>query len=225
MTTELYSGKKSQDVLDYLLKRRSMKVKMMRAPAPDAQELDIILKAASRVPDHGKMFPWYFMVFEGDARKQVGEALKQAWLTEEPEAAPAKLELEAERFTRAPMVIGVISRMRKGKNPQWEQMLSAGAACQNLGLAANALGYATNWLTEWYTYNDTFRTAIGLDERDHVAGFIYIGTPEGEMEERDRPDLSKIVTHWSPDAALNKGDEYDKDGFDFPPEKVKFWGK
>lgn len=225
MTTPLYSGKHSDDVLDYLLKRRSMKVKYMKDPAPNAEALNTILQAASRVPDHGKLFPWYFLVFTGDARKQAGEALKKAWLSDAPDAAPAKLELEAQRFMRAPIVIGVISRMRRGKHPQWEQMLSAGAACQNLCLAANALGFATNWLTEWYTYNDTFREAIGLDERDHVAGFIYIGTPDGEMEERDRPDLSQIVTHWAPDTPLNKGDNYDREGFDFPPEKIKFWEK
>jgi len=213
---ELYSGKKDQRVLEYLQKRRSMSVRYMSEPAPTSDELDTILKAAARVPDHGRLFPWYFMVFEGDARQEIGDILRTAYASENPDAAPAKLDLEAERFLRAPLVVGVISRIRCGKHPQWEQILSAGAVCQNLSLAANALGYSTNWLTEWYSYNETFRNALGLEAQDNIAGFIYIGTATQALEERDRPQLDKIVTRWRKDAPLKKGLEYERTDMDYP---------
>ena len=215
--TELFCGTPSAEMLSYLQARRSCPLKNMGGPGPDAAQLQNILQAASRVPDHGKMFPWHFIVFNGDARAQAGALLAHAWQQENPaQAEPAKLELEAARFTRAPLVIGVISRLREGKHAFWEQILSAGAACQNLCLAANALGFGTNWLTEWYAYSPAFKTALGLDKRDHVAGFIYIGTPTTAPEERDRPDLAAITTHWTPGAALNKGDSYGLPGTGFP---------
>lgn len=202
------AAKPSPDMLDYLLKRRSVPLKQMGEPGPDDGQIETILKAASRVPDHGKMFPWYFIVFKGEARREAGEMIARAYQQTQPDAAPAKLELEAERFLRAPVVIGVISRIRKGKNPAWEQILSAGAACQNLCLAANALGFGTNWLTEWYAYNNTFRAELGLDPEDHIAGFIHIGTPAAPPEERDRPDIKEIVTDWKPGQKLKKGENY-----------------
>jgi len=201
----LSTGKKAPEMVEYLLTRRSCPLKIMAEPGPSAAQIETILKAASRVPDHGKLFPWYFIVITGDNRRHMGELLKQAWLSEEPEATEAKLNLEAERFLRAPVVIGVVSRMREGKKPLWEQILSAGAACHNLCLAANALGFGTNWLTEWYSYNQNFRHSLGLDAQDHVAGFIYIGTPTEQPEERDRPNLAQITTQWEPGVALNKG--------------------
>jgi nitroreductase len=210
------AARKSPEMLDYLLRRRSVSVKLLGGPGPSAEQVKTMLGAAMRVPDHGKMFPWYFVVFTGAARAQAGELLKKAWLAEEPQAAPAKLELEAERFTRAPLVIAVISRVREGKHPQWEQILSAGAACHNLCLAANALGFGANWLTEWYAYSETFRRDLGLDGRDHIAGFIYIGTPKETPEERARPEAEKIVTYWEPGAALNKGEGYGIAGMGIP---------
>ena len=215
-TDTLIAAEPSPELIDYLLRRRSVSIKLMTGPGPDQDQISLILRAASRVPDHGKMFPWHFIVFEGDARRQAGELLRQAWLTEEPDAAPAKLDLESERFMRAPTVIAVISRMREGKNPLWEQILSAGAACQNLCLAANALGFGTSWLTEWYAYNAAFKIAVGLDARDHVAGFIYIGEPSEMPEERDRPDLAKITTFWSENIPLNKGMDYGRPGMGLP---------
>lgn len=215
--TELYCGKPSAELLTYLQARRSCPLKTMGDPGPDDKQIQDILKAASRVPDHGKMFPWHFIVFSGDARAQAGELLAQAWKEENPgQAEPAKLELEAARFTRAPVVIGVISRLREGKHAFWEQILSAGAACQNLCLAANSLGFGTNWLTEWYGYSPAFKTALGLDRRDHVAGFVYIGTPTAMPEERDRPNLAAITTHWTPETTLNKGESYGLPGTGFP---------
>lgn len=195
---------------------------MIGDPGPDREQIRTILQAAMRVPDHGKMFPWYFIVFEGPARKAAGKIIRKAWLAEDPEASEAKLELEENRFMRAPVVIGVVSRIREGKHPVWEQILSAGAACQNLCLAAHASGFAANWLTEWYSYNDVFRQELGLDERDHVAGFIYLGTPATQPEERPRPDADEIVTFWEEGASLHKGKNYGYQGMGYADKGFSF---
>lgn len=212
----------SPDTLDYLLRRRSVPLKELAGPGPDPAQIGTILRAASRVPDHGRLFPWHFIVFTGDARMQAGELLRRAWLIEEPDASPAKLDLEAERFLRAPTVIAVISRIREGKHPAWEQILSAGAACHSLCLAANALGFGANWLTEWYSYSAAFREALGLDGRDNVAGFIYIGTPLQTPAERDRPDTGAITTFWAPGTTLNKGESYGHPGTGLPRQGFSY---
>jgi nitroreductase len=182
------------EMTDFLQRRRSMKVKGIGEPGPSEEQIADILTIAGRVPDHGKLTPWRFIVFKGNARLRAGEHLKAAWLTEEPGAMPAKLELESERFMRAPVVIAVISSLKESpKTPEWEQVLSAGACCFNLCLAANSMGFATTWLTEWYAYNAAFAKAMELSERERFAGFIYLGTQQGEPEERDRPDMAAIV--------------------------------
>lgn len=195
------------ELTNFLSKRRSTKLAHLAEPGPSRDQIETILKIASRVPDHGKYAPWYFMVFEGDARQKAGQRLRTAYAAENPDTPDTKLDLEAERFLRAPLVIAVVSRIKPGKHAQWEQILSAGAACMNLCLAANSLGYGSNWLTEWYAYSEHFKASLGLDSRDNIAGFIYIGTPTATNEERERPDLDKIVTHWT-GKAPQKGDEY-----------------
>jgi nitroreductase len=202
--------------IDSLLTRRSTAIKNIAEPGPSPDQIQTILRAASRVPDHNKLAPWWFVVFEGETRAKFGEVLRKAYLKEDPEAAPAKLDLEAERFLRAPLVIAVISRIKEGKAPQWEQILSAGAACHNLCLAANALGFASNWISEWTAFNKDVRAAIGCDDRDTIAGFIYIGTQTEKPEERERPDLENIVSHWSDGYTPNKGDQYGKAQFGIP---------
>lgn len=224
MPDNVIAAKPDAHVMDYLLRRRSVSIKHLTAPGPNEEELQAILRAAARVPDHGRLFPWHFIVFRGDARAQAGEILKKAWLAGESDAAPAKLELEGGRFMRAPLVVAVVSRMREGKHPLWEQVLSAGAACQNLCLAANAMGFGANWVTEWYAYNNTFRSEIGLDARDHIAGFIYIGTTTEQPEERERPDLAQIVTDWRPGVNLNNGLQYGHPGMGFPSAGFDFGG-
>lgn len=215
------SGAKNLDVLEYLQTRRSLSVKYMSDEAPSRDEIQTILKAASRVPDHGKLSPWYFVVFEGDKREEVGDYLREAYAAENPDTSDAKLDLEAQRFMRAPLVIMVVSRMRKAKHPLWEQFLSAGAVCQTLLLATNALGYAGNWLTEWYSYNPVFRQKIGLDERDNIAGVIYIGKPEKQPDGRSRPDLDHVVTYWDGETDLKKGDtSYDKEKYEIPNSRI-----
>lgn len=218
----VYSGKKNPELLDYLLKRRSAPKDGLDAPGPDKTQLEQILRAGTRVPDHGKMCPWYFLVFEGKAREEAGKLAAEAFVKANPDARPDKVEIEAARFMRAPLVIAVISRMRRGKNPFWEQMLSAGAVCMNLSLAAHALGFGAQWLTEWMAYNAGFKSALGLDAGDHIAGFIYIGSVTKQPEERDRPDLSAVVTHWLPCAELNKGDQYHNEKFGYPEKGFDF---
>jgi len=203
-------------MIETLLSRRSTPFKNMGGNGPSHEQIAVMLKAASRVPDHNKLAPWWFVVFEGESRVAFGGILKRAYLLEDAEAAPAKLELESERLLRAPVVIAVISRIKEGKAPQWEQILSAGAACYNLCLAANAMGFGTNWVTEWYAYNEEVRAALKLDERDHIAGFIYIGTQTEKPDERERPALTDIMSRWSKDYTPNKGDSYGREGMGLP---------
>lgn len=190
----------SRETLDLLQNRRSVKPAAMVEPGPSATELDQILTVAARVPDHKKLAPWRFIVFQGAARAEFGRVLVKACLSEEKTTPSAlRLEAEATRFTRAPTVVAVISRVdRAAPAPEWEQVLSAGAACFNLCLAANALGFGTSWLTEWYSYSPAVHAALGLAGNERVAGFIYIGTPKERQADRERPRLSDIVSHWKP---------------------------
>lgn len=214
--TDLIAGKPSAALIEYLSRRRSTAVKDMTGPGPDDEQIKTMIAAAARVPDHGKLFPWHFIVFRGDARAKMGTLLKDALQKKEPGAPAEKLALEEARFLRAPVVIAVISRIRPAKHPRWEQYLSAGAACQNLCLAANALGFGTNWLTEWCAFDKNVHQALGLDERDRIAGFVYIGNVGHMPEERPRPDTSQITTWWDGKSPLLRGDDYDKTEFKLP---------
>jgi len=217
------AGRKEPVVLEYLQGRRSVKAADMVGPGPDADELKIMLKAATRVPDHGKLCPWYFLTFEGDARAQAGDVIAEIFAQKNPQEAADKVEVERSRFMRAPQVIAVVHRVRRGKHPVWEQIMSTGAACQNLLLAANALGFCAQWLSEWYAYDRDVLERFGLDERDHIAGFIHVGRVAAQPEERERPDIQTLWTRWSLDVSLSKGDaendrekfDYSKLGFDF----------
>jgi nitroreductase len=181
--------------IDLLLSRRSGSAKAMTGPGPDGDALRTILTAAARVPDHGKLFPWRFILFEGEARARFGEVLAQCLPAEE--ATAERRALERGRFLRAPVVIAVISRVREAiPIPVWEQELSAGAVCQTLLIAATALGYVANWLTEWCAFNPQVAERLGLKSGERVAGFIYIGRPAQPLEERVRPDLGQIVTRF-----------------------------
>lgn len=187
-------------MLEFLQKRRSAKAMLLATPGPTAAELDTILACAARVPDHKKLVPWRFIVFEGEARAAFGEVLARAVATEEKEPpSPVRLEMERSRLTRAPTVVCVISRVVPTPGaPEIEQLLSCGAAAFNLCLAANALGYGTSWLTEWYSFSSNVTKALGLAANERVAGFVYIGTDSAPQDDRDRPALADIVTRWQP---------------------------
>ncbi len=189
----------SNPTIEHLLTRRSVSANALSDPGPDRSALEQILTAAARVPDHKKLVPWRFILFQGDAREAFGRVLAEACQAEEPEASAFRLEMEAKRFMRAPVVVAVISRVIKSSPiPEWEQVLSAGAACQNLIVAASALGFGANWITEWYAFSERVRTALGLSDEERVAGFIYIGTAKEKPDERPRPALEEIVSAWRP---------------------------
>lgn len=217
---DTWSGKVSSETLEYLMKRRSVTADNLQEPGPNTEQLRDILTAASRVPDHGKVVPYYFMVFEGDARAQAGDIFADVFKQNNPNAENAQIERERKRFQRVPLVIALVMRMRKSKKPLWEQLMTVGAASQNLILAANAHGFGAQWLTEWYAYDAGVKTKLGLDDTDEVAGFFYIGSSDEEQDDRERPDLDAIVNHWSPDVSLNKGDQYHNEKFDFPETGV-----
>ena len=179
--------------IDLLLSRRSGSAKAMKEPGPSKKHLAQILQAGARAPDHGKLFPWRFIVFEGKGRDRAGDILAEVMQAEGERSK--QVEEERGRFLRAPVVIGVVSAAREQhKIPVWEQELSAGAVCQNILIAATALGFVANWISEWYAYHPVVKEKLGLKAGERMAGFIYIGTAKEELEERPRPDLEKIVT-------------------------------
>ena len=177
----------SPETLQLLASRRSTLAKNMTGPGPDAEQLDTLLRIAARTPDHGKLFPWRFITFEGEARARYGEILETRLREIEPNGPPERYALERNRFLRAPVVVAVISEVTENhKIPEWEQILSAGAVCQNLLIAAHAMGFAAQWLTEWYAYDRQTRNALGLVAGERVAGFIYIGSALADPVERAR---------------------------------------
>jgi len=184
------------DAIGLLLSRRSGSAKAMTGPSPSPEELATILKAAARVPDHGKLFPWRFVVIEGEARERCGRMIVEA-LRETEKVTDERAALEAARFLRAPVVVAVVSRAREAiPIPEWEQQLSAGAVCQTMLIAATALGYVANWLTEWCAYHPLVKERLGLKPGERIAGFIYIGKSAVPLEERVRPDMEKLVTRF-----------------------------
>jgi nitroreductase len=186
------------DALKLLATRRSFKAVELASPGPSAAEIDTLLTVASRVPDHGKLTPWRFIVFEGEARRAAGDAIAAAFRAKYPDAKAEPIEAERARLLRAPLVIAVVSRAGPHvKIPEWEQVLSAGAATMSLVMAAHALGFGANWITEWYAYDRGVLDALGLAPHEKIAGFVHIGTPPGPPEDRPRPPLGEIATRFS----------------------------
>ena len=182
--------------LALLSTRRSGKPRDLAAPGPDDAQLQQILEIAARTPDHGKLAPWRFVIVPADKRARLADLITNAYRAERPQAS--RLEIEAlEQFaTQAPALVVVLSSPNLDSHiPLWEQQLSAGAAGMNLLHAAHALGFAGGWLTGWAAYSDAVRDAFGA-EPERVAGFIFLGTPAKQLEERPRPDLQKIISNW-----------------------------
>lgn len=184
------------ETMDLLLSRRSGSAKAMTGPGPNADQLRAILTAAVRVPDHGKMVPWRFIVFEGEGRNRMGEHLADC-AAKDRNTTPSQLQQEKERFLRAPIVIAVISRLRERVPiPVWEQQLSAGAVCQTILIAAHAMGFVAQWITEWCAYDHEVLGRIGLKAGERIAGYVYIGHPAVPLEDRPRPDIDTLVTRF-----------------------------
>jgi nitroreductase len=186
-----------REAIELLRTRRSVKPMELSGASPSAAEIDTMLSIASRVPDHGKLTPWRFIVFSSDARLAAGEKIAAVFRTDHPQATAEQIKFERKRLARAPLVIAVVSRAAPHvKIPEWEQVLSAGAATMTLIFAAHALGYAANWHTEWYAYDRRTLAALGVKDGERIAGFVHIGRPARPPEERSRPALADIVTHY-----------------------------
>jgi nitroreductase len=183
--------------LSLLSTRRSAPLKALGEPGPTAEQLDQILKIAVRVPDHGKLQPWRFILFEGDARTRFGDRLAQRWLENHPEQKPDLADFWRKFFLRAPVVLALISRAAPHpKIPEWEQQLSAGAVGMNIISAASALGIGAQWNTDWPAYDQAIAQAMKLEPHERVAGFFYLGTPTMPFEDRPRPDPAALLTRW-----------------------------
>jgi nitroreductase len=186
---------RNESLIEYLKTRRSMPAFQMKEPGPSKAEIEEILTLATRVPDHGKLAPWRFIVMTGDERQRISLALSKIARTEKPDLSEEMIKVEETRFTRAPVVVAVVSRAAPHvKIPEWEQLMSAGAVCLNMVIAANALGYVSNWLTEWMAYSEKAYEIIGVKPGEKIAGFVHIGSTDFPITERPRPELSEIVT-------------------------------
>lgn len=186
-------------VIDHLLARKSVPISQLREPAPREDEIATMIAAASRVPDHGRLAPWRFILYRGEARHRIGERLAELARRREGELTPARVEQEKARFARAPLVIGVVhSPKDHPRIPKWEMFLSGGAAAMNLLHAASALGYGANWISNWYADDEEGRRMLGLAPHERVIGFVHVGTPTAEERmERPRPEPASLVSDYS----------------------------
>ncbi|MEW6255144.1 MAG: nitroreductase [Pseudomonadota bacterium] len=185
------------DALDLLLTRRSTRILDFAEPGPDARQLETLLTIAARVPDHGKLAPWRFIVLQGEGRTRAGAALAQVLAAKDPAAGEKRIGEELKRFERAPLVLIVVSRAAPHvKIPEFEQILSSAACAQNLLIGAAALGFGATWLTEWAAYDAQARAALGLSEEERITGFVYVGTALQKLEDRPRPALDAVVTYF-----------------------------
>lgn len=177
--------------------RRSVAPRLLTEPAPSESELETMLAIAARVPDHGRLTPWRFIVIDREAATRLGGVIARTYASDHPDADAERLTMERTRLTQAPLVIAVVSRAAPHeKIPEWEQVLSAGMATMNLIVAANALGYATNLYTQWYAYDRRVLTELGLAPHERLVGFVHVGTATERPADRARPSLDEIVTRY-----------------------------
>ncbi|HKR90124.1 MAG TPA: nitroreductase [Phenylobacterium sp.] len=177
------------EVLAFLARRRSASAMTLAAPAPSETQVAELIRLAARVPDHGKLAPWRFIVLAGEAKAAFAESLDHLAAERGDSAAAAKLG----KLKTPPLAIAVIASPKPGAIPEWEQLLSAGAACTTLTYAALAMGYGANWITDWYAYDARACALLGLSSSEKVAGFILIGTPREPPLERERPDPAALT--------------------------------
>ena len=187
----------SSEIVDFLSSRVSPPIHELKEPAPGDAEIEQMIRIATRVPDHGRLEPWRFILYRGDVRQKIGELLADLADKREGPLSEGRRQQEMARFSRAPLVIGVVSSPKDHpKIPQWEMFLSGGAAAMNLVLAANALGYGANWITNWYSDTEEGRRILGLAPHERVVGFVHIGTFAGSAPERPRPEIARIVSDY-----------------------------
>ena len=183
-------------LIDLLLTRRSVKAQALHAPGPNSDELQQMLTVATRVPDHGKLAPWRIHVLHKEGQFKLAAFLAKRFSEVNLDANAKQIEFERERVCRAPLLLVVMYCPQHGRIPAWEQQLSTGAVCMNILHAAHALGYGANWLTEWPAFDDEVKAFFGGGADDAIAGFIYLGSYDEQLEDRVRPDLSDVVTQW-----------------------------
>jgi len=181
----------SEDFLQRLATRRSAPAQALVAPGPSPVELDRILTLGARSPDHGKLFPWRFVVMGPQSRAEIAERLA---VLAETQGRPAKEQAVLAKLTAAPITVLVISTPVPNAKPVWEQQLSAGAVCMNLEHAAGGFGYSAAWITDWYSYDAQALRLFGVEDGETVAGFVHIGTLAEPPLERPRPDMATKVT-------------------------------
>lgn len=187
------------DALELLKTRKSISAAFLVSPGPTPAQLEAMLGIASRVPDHGKLTPWRFIVLEGDARVEASRRLGALYAAKNPAAEAKALDFENRQLAQAPTVVVIVSRAAPHpKIPEFEQLLSAANAAMNLELAAHAMGFAAQWTTGWAAYDPEAAAVLGLSAGERVVGFIHIGTPNAPLTDRPRPALADIVTRWQP---------------------------
>lgn len=191
---EVIAGQASPQTLDFLARRRSASAMALVAPGPTRRELGELLRLATRVPDHGKLNPWRFVILEGEA-KQAFTARLEAIAATRPDEPKAQAALGKLRIP--PLAVAVISSPVAGQIPLWEQQMSAGAVCATLLMAATAMGYGANWITDWYAFDEQALRVLGVRDGEQVAGFLYLGSIGEAPQERVRPDLDAIVSEWT----------------------------
>ena len=181
--------------VDLLLRRRSLVASKQTGPGPTPEDLDTILRCATRVPDHAKLTPWRVQVVQGEAQQRLGEVFAKVFKAQNPDASDERLEVERQRPQRAPLLLIVSTKIASNRVPRLEQILSGGALCQNLLIAASALGYAAQWLSEWVSYDAEVKRHLGVAESDEILGFFYLGTASEKPRERPRPELKDVVSY------------------------------
>lgn len=184
-------------MLETLQQRHSIPSRQLGLPAPDDVQLKRMLTAAVHVPDHGRLAPWRFIELRDEGRQRLGTVLTEIHAREHPDAEPAAADKERSRFAYAPLVIVVVGRITpEHKVPMVEQQLSAGCVCLHLLLAAQALGFAGQWLTGWAAYHPVVHDELGLSANEQIIGFVHIGTATAEPIIRPRPDPISLLTRW-----------------------------
>lgn len=186
----------SYDALRFLARRRSASAMTLTGPGPNETELADLLRLATRVPDHGKLSPWRFVILRGEAKDVFAERITAL---ADSQANPVKAKAALRKLTRPPVCVAVISRYIAGEIPEWEQRQSASAVCMQMLLAAAAMGWGANWITDWYSYDPRALDILGVGENEKVAGYLYLGTATEAPQERQRPDVPALVSEWTPD--------------------------
>ncbi|MCF6318569.1 MAG: nitroreductase [Proteobacteria bacterium] len=184
-----------KDLLQLLKTRRSVLSRNLSDPGPDKSQLQTLLEIASRVPDHGKLEPWRFIVLEKNARLKLGKKFAEIQ-QKHCDLTPQQVQAEQNRYSYAPTVIVVVFSPVEHKTPVFEQLLSCGAVCQHINLASLALGFNSQWVTNWCAFDKEAQAELGLKPHESIAGFIHIGTATCIPKDRQRPDLTNKVSYY-----------------------------